>query len=558
MRINELEVHNYRCFENISMEKISNLVILIGENDTGKSFLLEAVRLLGEKKNIPPPLTIEGYEHLCFGADPSADQPIRIDAVLDLNHEDRKALQKHSSSSFVSRDDLSISLEVGINSWFNFYWKTIEGEGLPPLSGSKESSYPKFSMENGGDVFIDKSGNKVDPASVTQDIEHLLQDKIEFIPAVRDRPPAESEDFFKRDPLIPKSTEEIIKSNASQTVPARQRKWTSYTKDKTPFVNDPMRLVGDSLIFDKNIKEETVPIPPYLKGGGQQMILHLLHEIENTPADIILIEEPENHLHPKLIKKLMKRIKEISKKQGKQFFITTHSPFVIDSGSLSDVWFIWQEEGSSIIKRVTDKEELGSKFLQMGIIPGDFLLSNYILIVEGLSDCIFLRGVAGKLGKNFGEVGITIINASGDTKEKTNYQVWVEASKNVPLPVRCLLDKSSSKLKDKLRKNGVKENDIKIWERGDIEDFYPRRLVVEFAKQQEVKKLRKEDVPSEEDITDGKTVEKLNGILGGKWWKVELATKVAEEITYEDIDSEKELTEFIEQIFQDVKKFVDI
>lgn len=550
MRINELEVNNYRCFEYISMKDISNLVILIGENDAGKSFLLEAVRLLGEKENMSY-LNIEGYEYLCFGAEPSADQPIKINAVLDLNHEDRKAIQKSSSSSFVSRDDLSISLEVGINNEFSFYWKTIVGEGLPPLFGSKEATYPKFANSKG--VFKDGSSVSIDPASVTQTIERLLHSKIKFIPAVRDRPPAESEDFFKRDPLLPESTEESIKSNASEIVPASQRKWNRYNKDKKQFVNDSMRFVGESIVFDKDIKEGTVPIPPYLKGGGVQMILHLLHEIENTSADIVLIEEPENHLHPRLIKKLMKRIKEISEQQGKQFFITTHSPFVIDSGLLSDVWFIGQEKGSTKIKRVTDKKELGSKFLQMGITSRDFLLSNFILIVEGLSDSIFLQGVAGKLENNFGEEGITIIDAGGDSKEEPNYQLWVEVCQNVPLPVRLLLDKSSSKLKKKLIKNGVKEEDIKIWERGDIEDFYPRRLIVEFAKQQKVKELREEDVPSEEDVTDGQTVEKLNGILGKKWWKVELATKVAEEITPEEINDEKELKEFIEQIFKEIK-----
>lgn len=546
MRINKLEVNNYRCFEDISMKDISNLVILIGENDTGKSFLLEAVRLLREKKNMSY-LNTEGYEYLCFGAEPSVDQPITINAVLNLNNGDRKALQKGSSSSFVPRGDLSIYLEVGINSGFHFYWKRIEGDGLPPLVGSKEANYPKFT--NSKDVFIDETGKKIDPASVTQTIEYLLHSKIKFVPAVRDRPPAESEEFFKRDPLIPESTEEIIKSNASETTPARQREWNRYTKDTQQFVKGSMRLVGKDLVFNKNIKEETVPIPPYLKGGGEQMILHLLHEIENTSADIVLIEEPENHLHPRLIKKLMNRIKEISEKQDKQFFITTHSPFVIDSGLLSNVWYIWQEGGSTKIKRVIDKKELGSKFFQMGITPGDFLLSNFILIVEGSSDSIFLQGVAGKLEKNFGEEGITIIDAGGDSKEEPNYQLWVEVCQNVPLPVRLLLDKSSSKLKGKLIKNGVKEEDIKIWERGDIEDFYPRRLIVEFAKQQKVKELKEEDVP------EGQTVERLNGILGKKWWKVQLATKVAEEITPEEIDSEKELKEFIEQTFKEIKEF---
>lgn len=88
---------------------------------------------------------------------------------------------------------------------------------------------------------------------------------------------------------------------------------------------------------------------------------------------------------------------------------------------------------------------------------------------------------------------------------------------------------------------------ILIWERGDIEDFYPRHLIVEFVKERKGKELREEDVPK------GQTVEKLNGIIKKKWWKEQLARKVAEEITPEEIDSEKELKEFFEQIFKEIK-----
>ncbi|MBN1761712.1 MAG: hypothetical protein JW878_01355 [Methanomicrobia archaeon] len=163
--------------------------------------------------------------------------------------------------------------------------------------------------------------------------------------------------------------------------------------------------------------------------------------------------------------------------------------------------------------------------------------------MEGRSDSIFLQGVAGKLGKSFREEGITIINAGGDTKEQPNYKLCREVCQNVPLPIRCLLDKSSSKLKGELIKNGIKEGDIIIWDRGDIEDFYPRRVIVEFVRQRKELELKEGDVPK------GQTVEKLDDILGNKWWKEQLARKVAEEITREEIDVEKELKEFIEQIF---------
>lgn len=46
MRLNKIEIHNFKCFEDVSFELHPKLNVLMGNNGTGKSSLLEAFRIL--------------------------------------------------------------------------------------------------------------------------------------------------------------------------------------------------------------------------------------------------------------------------------------------------------------------------------------------------------------------------------------------------------------------------------------------------------------------------------------------------------------------------------
>jgi len=67
------------------------------------------------------------------------------------------------------------------------------------------------------------------------------------------------------------------------------------------------------------------------------------------PASILLVEEPENGLHPSRIKDIMKVLREISKTT--QVLIATHSPLVINELKEDEVSVVWRddEEGTKVI-----------------------------------------------------------------------------------------------------------------------------------------------------------------------------------------------------------------
>ena len=83
------------------MQNIPDFALLIGENDSGKTSLLEALRLLFEwshgTANQPQVGPIEGKEYLWFGAVPK--EPIKLEASVELTEADITDLRDRSNKA---------------------------------------------------------------------------------------------------------------------------------------------------------------------------------------------------------------------------------------------------------------------------------------------------------------------------------------------------------------------------------------------------------------------------------------------------------------------------
>jgi len=66
-------------------------------------------------------------------------------------------------------------------------------------------------------------------------------------------------------------------------------------------------------------------------GFGVNQIVYMLAKIHRPEIKTILIEEPEVHLHPTIIRKLVRAIISIAKEEEKQFLIVTHSELFVSS-----------------------------------------------------------------------------------------------------------------------------------------------------------------------------------------------------------------------------------
>ena len=142
--------------------------------------------------------------------------------------------------------------------------------------------------------------------------------------------------------------------------PEKKRKFSNLLRDVLPFVEDfaVQKFMDISLILtmrERYAKSRDLPASSLSDGTIAIFAMIIALYFEEKP--FIIIEEPTSHIHPFLIARLMRMMKEASEK--KQVMITTHSTEVVKHTTLDDILLISRDSGGfSIISRPGDKEEV--------------------------------------------------------------------------------------------------------------------------------------------------------------------------------------------------------
>jgi putative ATP-dependent endonuclease of OLD family len=155
--------------------------------------------------------------------------------------------------------------------------------------------------------------------------------------------------------------------------------------------------------YDIRLKKQGSSFLIGAASSGEKEILTYLFGIFalNVRDALILVDEPEMHLHPKWQATLLTVFEQLATETGNQFLLATHSPIFVSPASIQYVSRIYSENQRSKIIRLKNADLPEAKHL-FAIVNSynneGLFFSDKVILVEGISDRLFFEAVLKKLG----------------------------------------------------------------------------------------------------------------------------------------------------------------
>lgn len=109
-------------------------------------------------------------------------------------------------------------------------------------------------------------------------------------------------------------------------------------------------------------------IARYVSDGTIKMFEYLVLLHDPKPFPLLAVEEPENQLYPELLPELAEEFRDYARRGG-QVFISTHSPDFLNGLKLDEIYWLSKKNGFTDIRRASDSEILRN-LAKEGDLPG--------------------------------------------------------------------------------------------------------------------------------------------------------------------------------------------
>lgn len=420
-RIRKIILHNFKRFVHLELDVMPDMNILIGDNESGKSSILQAIDLVshGSRHRVE---TI-GVEHLFnvnaisqFMIDRDMTKIPEMYVELFFNdNEQEPRLNGNNNSKHINafgirmlcKYDSRYSRQISEifrnpNAVFplEFFCITFE-----TFSGESYNGYTKWLK----DIFIDNS--QIGSPYAMREYVHNI-----YISKVSDN-------------------ERVSNRHAYHTAKKdfQSKVLEKYSMELAPYRFSIKDTFDDNIETGINLEENNVPIEN--KGTGKQCFIKTELALNNAinEIDSVLIEEPETHLS---YMNMLKLIEIIKGTQNRQLFISTHSDLISTRLNLKKCILMnsLSDNPISLSGLTTETAKFFMKAPDNNMLQ--FVLSNKVILVEGDAEFILMEAMFKKTtGKEFADSGIGVIAVDGKC-----FKRYLEIAKLVNIKVVVITD----------------------------------------------------------------------------------------------------------------------
>lgn len=433
MYLSELEIEGYRGIKERTKIKFKKGInLLVGDNRSGKSTVIDSVRLLLQENEY----SREGIKENDFYHsidDKEVADKIKISGRFDelsdekkveyitwLDEEFKALLNIEIHNKLDGRNNYKKNIWGGNSFNSAFEWdilNNIQCVYLPALRDA-EKRLKNTRGSRLARLLLNLSEEERKDCKKNNRLTELENDVQEFNSSL-----SKNSDIGKARKLINESMNKSLGNMFSEKINI-QFEEQSYSK-----IVENLKV----MFYPENTEDENIIYRDLVENSlGYNNLIYIatiLAEFEglkqnfSTPR-ILLIEEIEAHLNPQIQIKLIKYLEKQAKENDIQVIITTHSPTIASSISLNNIICFNYVNGKIKITDLIDCKlnEKEVKFLDrwLDATKSTLLFSKGLLLVEGLAEALLIGKLASlylktrKYGVNsLEEAGISVINMNG-------------------------------------------------------------------------------------------------------------------------------------------------
>lgn len=456
MKLTKVIINNFRSFGESQIIELNNQTVLIGNNSSGKTTVLQALsKLFSDKQN--DRIIKKSDFHLPKGSRPGENtRNLFIETIFEFDELDGTPYSQAIPSFFehftVSKDGAKPFLRIRLeSSWEDdgtvegsidtqFYYissdeDTIRDEDkhrAPRKDLDKirvlyvpASRTPEKELGNASGSMLSRLVNSI---NWTEDEINEITDKIDEL----------NNTFLSENGALTQINNEIQKSwelyhednrfsqaeliiNSSEMAAALRQialKFSPTTTEEAFTVSD----LGDGLrsIFYFSLVDSILDIELEITKDREESPDNPRFKLIPPVLTILAIEEPENHIAPHHIGKLIKRFKQLGNNDNSQVILTSHSPAIVKRIDPEDLKYLRIENNDRVLQTIVSDIQLppaideSYKYIK-GAIQAypELYFAKLVVLGEGDSEELLLPKFFDLLGKEVDSSQISIVPLGG-------------------------------------------------------------------------------------------------------------------------------------------------
>jgi predicted ATPase len=170
--------------------------------------------------------------------------------------------------------------------------------------------------------------------------------------------------------------------------------------------------------YDIRLKKQGSSFMVGSSSSGERELLTYLFAIFalNVRDALIIVDEPELHLHPKWQRTLLHLFERLARSTGNQFLLATHAPTFVSPESIQYVSRVFSRDQKSHILRL-DTSALPEARHLLNIVNSQnnerLFFADEVVLVEGLSDRMFFEAILAHFSRSVSSKSIVEIVSVG-------------------------------------------------------------------------------------------------------------------------------------------------